>query len=107
MKRLMQGLLDFQIFRARSNLMRKNKINATYNQPDFIYNGGSQEKASEMLFNNLIWMTTEEAAFYLRKSANAIRLLVFKGHLKSRKFQRRLYFKRDELNNLIETAFVT
>ncbi|MCK5074654.1 MAG: helix-turn-helix domain-containing protein [Bacteriovoracaceae bacterium] len=59
---------------------------------------------SEMLFNNLIWLTTEEAARYLRKTANAVRIMVYKKILRPRKFRRRLYFKKDELELLIETA---
>lgn len=83
--------------------------NAGYKANDRSYNGLVEEtlEPSTMLFNNLIWMTTEEAAFYLRKTTNAVRLLVFKGHLKARKFKRRLYFRRDELDALIDTAFLT
>lgn len=61
---------------------------------------------SDRLFENLIWMTTEEAARYLRKSPNAIRIMVHKQVLKARKFRRRLYFKRCELDSLIETSFI-
>ena len=83
--------------------------NAGYKGDDKSYNIDVEEtvERSTMLFNNLIWMTTEEAAFYLRKTTNAVRLLVFKGHLKARKFKRRLYFRRDELDTLIDTAFLT
>jgi excisionase family DNA binding protein len=56
------------------------------------------------LFKNLIWLTTKEAAVYLRRSANAIYLLVSRGHLRARKFRNKLYFKRDELDYLIETS---
>ena len=59
---------------------------------------------SELLFDNLVWLTTEEAAQYLRKSANAIRILVHRRILRARKFRRRLYFRRDELCALIETS---
>jgi excisionase family DNA binding protein len=59
---------------------------------------------SSMLFDNLKWMTTNEAAAYLRKSTNAIRTAVCRGHIKARKIKRRLYFKRSELDNLIETS---
>lgn len=62
---------------------------------------------SDLLFENLIWMTTEEAARYLRKSANALRILVHRKILRARKFRRRLYFKREELDALLETSFVT
>ena len=59
---------------------------------------------SDLLFQNLIWLSTEEAARYLRKSANAIRILVHRKILRARKFKRRLYFKREELDALIETS---
>lgn len=61
---------------------------------------------SDLLFEKLTWMTTEEAARYLRKSANAIRIMVHKKVLKARKFRRRLYFKKNELDAMIETSFV-
>jgi excisionase family DNA binding protein len=59
---------------------------------------------SDLLLKNLVWLTTEEAARYLRKSANAIRILVHRRVLRARKFRRRLYFRKDELNALIETS---
>ncbi len=58
----------------------------------------------DLLFDNLVWLTTEEAAQYLRKSANAVRILVHRGLLRARKFRRRLYFRKDELCVLIETS---
>lgn len=56
------------------------------------------------LFENYNWMTTSEAATYLRKSSNAIRTAVCRGHITARKFHRRLYFKKSELDRLIETS---
>ena len=64
---------------------------------------GADDEAP-MLFDNYKWMTTNEAAAYLRKSTNAIRTAVCRGHIKARKFRRRLYFKRSELDRLIETS---
>lgn len=57
-----------------------------------------------LLFNNLIWLTTKEAAVYLRRSVNAIHTLVSRRQIRARKFRNRLYFKRDELDYLIETS---
>lgn len=54
---------------------------------------------------NLVWMTTEEAASYIRKSANALRIAVHKGHIHARKFRRRLYFKKSELDRMLDTSF--
>ena len=65
---------------------------------------GSHKGDSDLLFDNLVWLTTEEAAQYLRKSANAVRILVHRGILRARKFRRRLYFRKDELCALIETS---
>jgi excisionase family DNA binding protein len=68
------------------------------------YISKTESKDSEEIFNNLIWMTTEDAARYLRKTADAIRHLVYRGDLRARKFKRRLYFRRDELDEMLDLA---
>jgi len=68
------------------------------------YSSADDFYESSMLFYNLKWMTTNEAAIYLRKSTNAIRTAVCRGQIVARKFRRRLYFKRSELDRLIETS---
>ena len=70
------------------------------------YNGSAEEtlEPSALLFNNLIWLTTKEAAVYLRRSVNAIHTLVSRRKLRARKFSNRLYFKKEELDYLIETS---
>ena len=65
--------------------------------------GGTSHRAS-MLFDNLIWLTTKETAVYLRKSVNAIHTLVSRKYLQPRKFANRLYFKKEELDYLLETS---
>ena len=65
----------------------------------------NEQSNAQVLFDNLIWLTTEEAAVYLRKSTHAIRQMVYKSKLIARKFNGRLYFKRDELHALIDTSF--
>lgn len=50
------------------------------------------------------WMTTGEAARYLGKSKNALWLLVSRGLLIKRKWQGRLYFKKSEIDRMLETA---
>lgn len=66
-----------------------------------------------LLFENSEWLTTAEAATYLRKfcpsgvpSVNAIHKLVSRGTIRRRKFAGRLYFKRKELDYLIECSGV-
>ena len=49
-------------------------------------------------------MNSEEAAFYLRMTVGALRTAVCRGQIKARKFQRRLYFKRKDLDSLLENA---
>ncbi len=69
-----------------------------------LYNHNGTPHRVSLFFDNLIWLTTKEAAVYLRKSVNAIHLLVSRGQLKARKFGNRLYFKKQELDYLIETS---
>lgn len=49
------------------------------------------------------WFRTNQVAKYLGTSPNNIRNMVYKGHLKPRKFSGRWYFKRSEIDHLIET----
>ncbi len=62
-------------------------------------------------FDKSEWLSTREAAVYLRKvsnlgvpSINAVHKLVCNGKLRRRKFAGRLYFSRRELEFLIETS---
>ena len=69
-----------------------------------MYNSPIGSKNSEMFFNNKIWMDSKEAANYLRKTANALRIMVYRGYIRPRKFRRRLYFRRIELDRLLESS---
>ncbi len=60
--------------------------------------------SSELLFDNLTWMTSVEAARYLRKSVGALRTAVCRGQISCRKWRRRLYFRRSELDRLLENS---
>ena len=84
--------------------MKKNFSESHYNSSQKPYNGRAEEKSSALLFDNLIWLTTKEAAVYLRRSVNALHTLVSRRKLRARKFSNRLYFKKDELDYLIETS---
>lgn len=57
------------------------------------------------LFENLIWLTTDDAARFLRKSTHALRQMTYKGLIRPRKFGGRLYFKKSELDQLLDTSF--
>ncbi len=71
-----------------------------------MYNKSKIAFINNEIFENLTWLTTKETAFYLRKTVNAIHILVNRRKLKARKFGNRLYFKKSELNFLIETSFL-
>ena len=77
---------------------------STYNTETTCYSSPADSDESAMLFENYNWMTTSEAAMYLRKSSNALRTALCRGHLTAKKFRRRLYFKRSDLDRLIETS---
>jgi len=55
-------------------------------------------------FDRLTWLDTKEAANYLRKTANALRIMVCRGYIRPRKFRRRLYFRKIELDRLLESS---
>lgn len=55
-------------------------------------------------FDRLTWLDSKEAAAYLRKSANALRIMVYRGYIRPRKLRRRLYFRKIELDRLVESS---
>ena len=63
------------------------------------------------LFDNLVWLNTKEAAIYLRKltedgrpSEGAIRTMVCRRQIIARKWRRRLYFKKAELEKMLDAS---
>lgn len=55
-------------------------------------------------FENLIWLTADEAAQYLRISVANIRVKVHRGQVKPRYLNGKLRFKRSDLDNLLESS---
>ena len=82
-------------------------VNTGYNSNSSSYNKpvDQPDGRSTMLFDNLIWLTTEEAARFLRKSNHALRQMLYKGQISARKVHGRLYFKKSELHELVDTSF--
>ena len=74
----------------------------------FLFLELSNKKGTVMLGNNekpcetIKWMTTKEAAQYLRISPNALRILVYKRRVKFYKLGVSLRFKLDDLKSLIK-----
>lgn len=71
--------------------------------------GLGQKKAvnktvENQFFENQVWLSSEEAAIYLRRSVGQVRNMVYRGQLEHRKFCRRLYFRRTDLDRAIETS---
>jgi len=61
---------------------------------------------SDLLFDNLIWMTVKDAATYLRRTENAVRLLLYKGILNTYKLGGRVYVKKTQINDLLEKSIL-
>lgn len=57
-----------------------------------------------LLFENQIWLTSIEAADYLRVTYGALRLMVYRGTLKPYKLGRRSRFRKEELDKLLESS---
>lgn len=81
--------------------------NAGYKAINVDYNNQAEGASapSAMIFDNLEWLTTAEAGYYLRKSKDAIRQMVCRGQLRARKFHRRLYFRKVELDQALDISF--
>jgi len=67
-------------------------------------NSGPGSGQAPSFFENLVWLDSEEAAEYLRMSIGALRTAVCRGQIGARKWRRRLYFRRAELDRLLETS---
>ena len=64
-----------------------------------------RQRNSGQLFENLTWLTSSEAAEYLRlPSVGALRVLVFKRQVPFHKLGRNLRFKKCELDRLLEAS---
>lgn len=50
------------------------------------------------------WLTTQETVKYIGRSQNALWLMVSRGFIEKRKWHGRLYFKKSELDKLIENG---
>ncbi len=85
---------------------KKNNKFSNYNLKTTEYSSPTDSNGSVEFFNNRIWLSTNEAAQYLGKTKNAIWILLCRGLLIKRKWRRRLYFKRAELDRLLETALI-
>lgn len=83
--------------------MDNKNVNESFNE---------NEDSNIPIFDNLVWLSTKDAAIYLRKfrrgdgkpSEGAIRTAIWRGAIKARKWQRRLYIKKVDLDRLIQQS---
>lgn len=64
-------------------------------------NHQADETTSAMLFDKLKWMTSKEAAFYLRVSVGQLRNMVWLGKIQTYHLGGRLRFLRSDLDQLL------
>lgn len=65
-------------------------------------------------FDNLTWLSVKDAAIYLRKfrkdngkpSEGAIRTAIWRGVIKARKWQRRIYIKKSDLDRMLQYSSI-
>lgn len=82
-----------------------------------VYTGGIDSKVkgpprvnkcagcSELIFENLTWLTSDEAVAYLRlPTVGALRVLVCRRKLPFHKLGRRLRFKKAELDGFLDAS---
>lgn len=60
---------------------------------------------SSFSLNNRIWLDTERAAEYLYRTVNAIYIAVSRGKLKRKKWNGKNYFKKSDLDRLLNTSY--
>jgi excisionase family DNA binding protein len=61
----------------------------------------------QQIFENRIereWLSTKEAALYLRLSENALRIMVHRGQISAARIGRRLRFRLEDCEGLISTS---
>ena len=61
-------------------------------------------KSENLIFENSIWMTVKDAARYLSRTENAIRILICRKVLRAYHLGRTVYLKRSEIDSLIESS---
>ena len=64
----------------------------------------SEVPKTSLVSENLVWLTSEEAATYLRIPVGSVRNFVYQGILPFYKFQRRLRFKKSDLEKILEAS---
>ena len=76
----------------------KNTLNDTNNYV------GTNVNEPNLIFENLVWLNSNEAAKYLRKTKGALLISVHRGQIECRKWRRRLFFRKDDLDKMLRDS---
>ena len=57
-----------------------------------------------LFFHNLIWLTVKQAATYLSRTENAIRILIYRGALSAHRLGGRIHLKKAEIDHALEKS---
>jgi excisionase family DNA binding protein len=71
--------------------------------PSGISNETTEKKIPVLIFDNLKWMTSKEAAFYLRVSVGQIRNMVYRSQIRCYRVNNRLRFLRSDLDRVLKS----
>lgn len=63
-----------------------------------------EETSTTVIFDKLKWMTSKEAAFYLRVSVGQLRNMVWRNQIKCYRIRNRLRFLRTDLDFLLQPS---
>jgi len=64
----------------------------------------AENQNSALFFEKLKWITTKEAAEYLRLSVGQIRNMVWRGQLTSYRLNNRLRFLKSDLDKIMKSS---
>ena len=87
------------------NIMIDNKLDLKglgQNEVDNGYDGRLEGKKIFENLNERKWMTSKEVAHFLSMSENAVRILAYRGKIRSNQFGRRLRFLSSDCESLIQ-----
>ena len=68
-----------------------------------VKNKCSQLNKTDLFFENLIWLSTKEAAEYLRITVGALKNRIYRGEILPKKFGRLNRFRKKDLDRLIDS----
>ncbi len=91
--------------------MKNNNSSLNFENESATLNPSSEENkklnSSDLIFdnNNLKWMTSQEAALFLRVSVGQLRNLVYQKKIRFYYFGTRLRFLRSDLDRLLKPSF--